>query len=39
LPRFAVPQKIVVSETPIHGERFKKIRRDSGSESTPKPGA
>jgi acyl-coenzyme A synthetase/AMP-(fatty) acid ligase len=39
LPRFAVPQKIVVSETPIHGERFKKIRRDTGSESTPKPGA
>jgi acyl-coenzyme A synthetase/AMP-(fatty) acid ligase len=27
LPRFAVPQKIEISEAPIHGERFKKIRR------------
>jgi acyl-coenzyme A synthetase/AMP-(fatty) acid ligase len=28
LPRFAVPQKIVISDSPIHGERFKKIRRE-----------
>jgi acyl-coenzyme A synthetase/AMP-(fatty) acid ligase len=28
LARFAVPQKILVSEAPIHGERFKKIRRE-----------
>jgi long-chain acyl-CoA synthetase len=28
LPRFAVPQKIIVSDAPIHGERFKKIRRE-----------
>ncbi len=28
LARFAVPQKILISATPIHGERFKKIRRE-----------
>jgi acyl-coenzyme A synthetase/AMP-(fatty) acid ligase len=37
LPRFAVPQKIVISEGAIHGERFKKIRREGavGGDSGP----
>ena len=26
LARFKVPQKVVLTETDIHGERFKKIR-------------
>jgi acyl-CoA synthetase (AMP-forming)/AMP-acid ligase II len=39
LPRFAVPQKIVISESAIHGERFKKIRREgaTGSSTDAKP--
>lgn len=27
LPRYAIPQKVMLSSAPIHGERFKKIRR------------
>jgi acyl-CoA synthetase (AMP-forming)/AMP-acid ligase II len=38
LPRFAVPQKIVISNVPIHGERFKKIRRE-GAHGGGKPSA
>ena len=30
LPEFKVPQKVILVDGPVHGDRFKKIRRDEG---------